>query len=1155
GTVTGKFTFDGSGSTVTGGGVFDHFAFDFGDGTSTTSPAAPPTVTHTYSGDLEPTVTLTAVDANGGSDTDSLTLSPSITIDQVERDPDPPTPGEPLTLHVTVTNGGASTLHGVGVTSTFTPDGVASQSGPSQPAAPDLGAARTTVIDIPADLVGDDAAAEAHVDAHATSTTNAAVDAATRDVSLHLGTGLRVQLNSEVDGSPSERRFTVDATVTNATGEVLHDVTPAALIADPASGTTVGAASPASVTTLEIGQETTFTWTVTLTGSNHSATLDASISGTDGDSTEWTGTASTSITDRIVVNDHGDDSIDEDALGDGRCDVALELDGDQCTLRAAIELVNSLDRTDDPLLTNREAAPITIGFDLAGTARIAPAGPYDIISHPIVLDGTTQPGGFVEVHGNGTGFGLSISGAGSVVRGMVVNGFATGIDLGSRGATVVGNRVGTDATGTTAVPNGVGIQLEDASPAQSTYVIGGTDGTSIDACTGDCNLIAGNTIDINAQGAHDECRFTLQGNWIGLDLTGTHRLSTGQAIFTACSNATAAMQIGGPTPTPGVAPGNRIAAPDGVVLGLPTHIEAAEGGGTVVFEGNTVGLDATGTRSAGAATGGIVVDTGDLPVGRVQIGTAGGGNVISGATIGIDVHTGLVAITGNRIGTDVAGAVAVPNGTGVLDRGQAIHNELVLRDNLVSGNEVGIEGRALHFDRGNVVGLAADGSTALPNGVGVHGVGGSLESTHPEPSIVLGRLAGCTGPCNVIAGNTGAAIKIDTDGGTFESYATYVGVRADGSTSAPNGSGILLATPPGGDLPAFIIGGASSAFTNGTCTGPCNIVAGNHGVGISFDASPGVGGTAVNVIAGNLVGRTANGSAQPNDGSAVAIAGSGSNPTLIGGDETRGNRITAAGGDAAAVVVTGASTPPRVTVRTNRFDGADAADAIARSGEPAPVTLTEWQTAGGVVHVRGFADRVGGDGLVELYAASQCGGDLVPVASAPPTLLGGVDVDVPAAALVGRPFLAALRTDGQGATSEFSTCLAGPAATFTTQHGIVGMTEIDVASNAGFATGDVVEGPGGEQHTVAGFGSLIFAEPLGSDWPIASVIVQVTPAAAGGGPTTTPTTDPDQADPAVAGSELPRTGSDPMQLVLLAMACGIAGSVAELESRRRRSAN
>jgi hypothetical protein len=67
--------------------------------------------------------------------------------------------------------------------------------------------------------------------------------------------------------------------------------------------------------------------------------------------------------------------------------------------------------------------------------------------------------------------------------------------------------------------------------------------------------------------------------------------------------------------------------------------------------------------------------------------------------------------------------------------------------------------------------------------------------------------------------------------------------------------------------------------------------------------------------------------------------------------------------------------------------------------------------------------------------------------------------------------------------------------------------------------------------------------------------VQVTPAAAGGGPTTTPTTDPDQADPAVAGAELPRTGSDPMQLVLLAMACGIAGSVAELESRRRRSAN
>src|SRR5262249_59734512 len=93
----------------------------------------------------------------------------------------------------------------------------------------------------------------------------------------------------------------------------------------------------------------------------------------------------------------------------------------------------------------------------------------------------------------------------STVLGLVINGFASdGIVLsGSGGNTIAGNYIGTDATGTAAVPNG-GSGTFVAAPNNR---IGGT-------APGDGNVISGNTghgLSLNEPG-HGHL---IEGNFIG----------------------------------------------------------------------------------------------------------------------------------------------------------------------------------------------------------------------------------------------------------------------------------------------------------------------------------------------------------------------------------------------------------------------------------------------------------------------------------------------------------------------------------------------------------------------------------------------------------------------------------------------------------------
>jgi hypothetical protein len=113
---------------------------------------------------------------------------------------------------------------------------------------------------------------------------------------------------------------------------------------------------------------------------------------------------------------------------------------------------------------------------------------------------------------------LTLSGAassGSTIRGLVINrspGVAIRILLGSSNNVIAGNFLGTDLTGTVASGNAVCVFIQT-----SNNRAGGT-------TAADRNIISGNTVDgiqINGVGATDNL---LQGNYIGLDVTGTAAL-------------------------------------------------------------------------------------------------------------------------------------------------------------------------------------------------------------------------------------------------------------------------------------------------------------------------------------------------------------------------------------------------------------------------------------------------------------------------------------------------------------------------------------------------------------------------------------------------------------------------------------------------------
>ena len=380
---------------------------------------------------------------------------------------------------------------------------------------------------------------------------------------------------------------------------------------------------------------------------------------------------------------------------------------------------------------------------------------------------------------------------------------------------IKGNYIGTSAAGTSAIPNGAsyGLWVTMGSGVQ----IGGTN-------AGEGNIIAGNTSGISLSGYNH----VVQGNSIGIGVGGVIIPNTGDGIDVSCENGL----IGGTSVgAANVIGGNRFQG-----------IQFSFASGCTV-QGNYIGIDISGARKPNGLEG---IDswnsTGNLIGGVV----AGARNMISGnGHCGIYLEQGSSSnrIQGNLIGVNPAGSGAVSNALHGIMVDSATNNLIggpsFLAGNVISGNAGnGIllrSGATSNSIQGNFIGVAANGMTAIANGI--NGVMAGVEVT------ASGNLIGGTsnGAGNVISGNAGDGILVFDATNTII-QGNSIGLSAYGSIVVPNG------TYAGATAGIHLDSGAFGTVIGGTVAGAGNVISGNPYYQINL------WGSLNTTIQGNIIG-------------------------------------------------------------------------------------------------------------------------------------------------------------------------------------------------------------------------------------------------------------------------------------------------------------
>jgi len=377
--------------------------------------------------------------------------------------------------------------------------------------------------------------------------------------------------------------------------------------------------------------------------------------------------------------------------------------------------------------------------------RIANSDDNIVAGNYIGLD----PTGTIS-NGNATGVYLSGAANNNVIGGPppearnVISGNTTGVWADAADNNFIrGNYIGTNAAGTAALGNLVGVQLTgnadsniigNASPAGDNFISG--------------NLTTGVVID----GSNFN---TVLGNFIGTDaVTGTTAVPNGTGVI--LQNLAAFNTIG--SAIPGDPGGNIISGNTGDGLRIET-------GHSNSIQDNKIGTNATGTAALGNGGNGIsLVNTGSNTIGGLPLSV---GNVISGNSMNGVRMSGSSnnSIQGNFIGTNSTGNGAVPNLSSGIAIDSSVNNTIGGtgggQRNYISGNDgpgISISNKSvLNTVQGNYIGTNASGTGALPNastGVLVDGTSSANTVGGPAP-----------GTRNVISGNTADGVRIAGGGG------------------------------------------------------------------------------------------------------------------------------------------------------------------------------------------------------------------------------------------------------------------------------------------------------------------------------------------------------------------------------------------------------
>lgn len=454
---------------------------------------------------------------------------------------------------------------------------------------------------------------------------------------------------------------------------------------------------------------------------------------------------------------------------------------------------------------------------------------------------------------------------------------AYGVAIAGSGANqniVAGNRIGTNDSGTPAFKNGwSGVGIWNG--AQGNII--GTRGTSANPA-GERNIISGNSdrgVLIFGSGTDQN---VVAGNYIGIDSSGTKALGNtaeGVAIFDG-------------------AQGNRVGTNgDGLGDVNERNVVSANGRNGIavagsganqnIVSGNYVGTNASGAAALPNAYSGLGLWGGAqgnrIGVNGSDANAAAEGNLISGnASAGaffVDQNTSSNSLAGNRIGTNAAGTLPLPNSAdGVYIGNGASGNRIgtngdnvgdALERNIISGNGAnGINitgsGTTVNVIAGNYIGTDVTGIAKVPNtfsGIAIWG-----QATNNRIGTA-GVAADTVGERNIVSGNGDRGIWISGFGTNQNVVAgNYVGVDASGNGALGNAAeGVTM----------FDGAQGNRVGTNGDGVGDIserNIVSANGRNGIA------IAGLSANqnVVAGNYVGTNSEGAlALPNAYSGVAI--------------------------------------------------------------------------------------------------------------------------------------------------------------------------------------------------------------------------------------------------------------------------------------------
>ena len=292
-------------------------------------------------------------------------------------------------------------------------------------------------------------------------------------------------------------------------------------------------------------------------------------------------------------------------------------------------------------------------------------------------------------------------GAGNLISGNQSNGIWV-FGTGSVGNQIQGNLIGTNVSGTAALPNSASGVDVDAG-ATNTLVGGTTAGAG--------NVLSGNGNHGVLIQSNNTTNTTVQGNYIGTNFNGTAALANQQnGILITGNNNT----VGGNTAgARNIISGNNQSG---------VRIELASGNSV---QGNYLGTDVNGTAALGNGHSGVYVTGNNNTIGGVAAGT---GNILSGNSLsGIwftDSSCVGNLVQGNFIGTNASGSAALPNSFDGITVGNLANNNTFGGSapearNILSGNgSWGIELNQTSGNTiaGNFIGTDVSGTVAVGNG-------------------------------------------------------------------------------------------------------------------------------------------------------------------------------------------------------------------------------------------------------------------------------------------------------------------------------------------------------------------------------------------------------------------------------------------------------